>query len=196
MGEKALTIEQRLVEWAKQPGAVVLPLEREFIEQMRDFAKLGCGYGWMQQVIEWEWQSKGLGAWGPEYFGKRIAELEKHHAQECNDVDDLIEKLGLNVEQCRTDGGWLNVPKIISKLKDDPPWTKATGVVPEDVRDARRYEWLRQYLQVQADSPDDWTCWLALECIPYRSKADSAEELLDMLMSRFPLAASPADKES
>jgi hypothetical protein len=66
----------------------------------------------------------------------------------------------------------------------------ALGVVPEDVRDARRYRWLRQYLQVQADGPGDWTCWLAIECIPYRSKTDSAEELLDMLMSRFPLAAS------
>lgn len=52
--------------------------------------------------------------------------------------------------------------------------------------DAARYRWLRQHLEVQADGPDEWTCWLGLACLPYRSKTESAEELLDMMMARFP----------
>lgn len=70
-----MTVEEKLELWAKQPGAYVSPTEREFIVQMRSFAAAGIGYGWMQQIIEWEWQSKYPGAWGPEYFEKRIREL-------------------------------------------------------------------------------------------------------------------------
>lgn len=70
------TLEQRLAEWASQPGAVVTAPERTFIALMRNAAASGVGYGWMQQVIEWEWQSKGLGALGPEY-----AERERRKAK-------------------------------------------------------------------------------------------------------------------
>lgn len=71
-----MTVEERMREWLKQPGTAVMPGETQFIVDMRKAALHGVGYGWMQQVIEWEWQSKAEGAWGPEYFGKRIKELE------------------------------------------------------------------------------------------------------------------------
>lgn len=72
-----MTVESRLQEWSKQPGAVVVPAERQFIADMRKAAAAGVGYGWMQQIVEWEWQAQGLGAWGPEYFHMRIQELEQ-----------------------------------------------------------------------------------------------------------------------
>lgn len=59
------------------------------------------------------------------------------------------------------------------------------------VRDAERYRWLKPYLEVARDDDSKWTCWLALQCIPYRSTTESAEELLDKLIERFPPAASP-----
>lgn len=89
-----MTVEDRVKEWLKQPGARVMPGETEFIADMRKAALHGVGYGWMQQVIEWEWQSKGAGAWGPEYFEKRIAELtakEKAPDREAG-VDEILKK--------------------------------------------------------------------------------------------------------
>lgn len=71
------TVEDRLAEWLKQPGAVVTAAQRQFIDDMRRARAAGVGYGWMQQVIEWEWQARGTGAFGPEYFNKRIADLEE-----------------------------------------------------------------------------------------------------------------------
>jgi hypothetical protein len=74
----AKTLEDRLLEWQSQaPTCRVTNAERKFIADMRKAAECGVGYGWMQQAIEWEWQSKGEGAWGPEYFNQQIAELEK-----------------------------------------------------------------------------------------------------------------------
>jgi hypothetical protein len=58
------------------------PAEAQFILDMRCAAKRGVGYGFMQQVIEWEWQSKGPGAWGPEYFEQRIRELETKNGKD------------------------------------------------------------------------------------------------------------------
>jgi hypothetical protein len=74
-----MTVEEKLTAWASQgPTARVSPAERQFIEDMRKAAAAGVGYGWMQQVIEWEWQEKYPGtAWGYEYFMNQIRELEK-----------------------------------------------------------------------------------------------------------------------
>ena len=70
-----MTVEERLAEWEKQPGAKVSQAERNFIDDLRHYAAQGVGYGWMQQVIEWEWQAKDpTGAFGPEYFEKHRAE--------------------------------------------------------------------------------------------------------------------------
>lgn len=72
-----MTLEEKLGEWLKQRGTSIVCPEREFIKLMRKAAAEGVGYGWMQQIIEWEWQSKGPGAWGPEYFNREIQRLEK-----------------------------------------------------------------------------------------------------------------------
>jgi hypothetical protein len=64
-----------------------------------------------------------------------------------------------------------------------------SGQIEELRKDAERYRWLHQYLVVAADDPEDWTCWLALQCIPFRSKESDAQALLDTLIVRFPLDA-------
>jgi hypothetical protein len=70
-----MTLEDRLNGWLKQPGTRVTPAERQFIADMRKAAAAGVGYGWMQQVTEWEWQSKDpIGAWGPESYEKELAQ--------------------------------------------------------------------------------------------------------------------------
>ncbi len=55
--------------------------------------------------------------------------------------------------------------------------------------DAERFRWLEQYLQIAGDGPNEWTCWLALEQIPFRfdPRNGNAIELLDALMERWPL---------
>lgn len=72
------TVEERLAEWqAQSPACRTTGPEWQFIRMVRDAASKGVGYGWMQQVIEWEWQASCQGmAWGPEHFQQRIAELE------------------------------------------------------------------------------------------------------------------------
>lgn len=84
MSDKPLTVEQHLAAlWVQSPDTnCVSPEEWVFIRDMRNAARLGVGFGFMQQVIEWEWQAfcvaRGMpnGAWGPEYFNARIQELE------------------------------------------------------------------------------------------------------------------------
>ena len=77
-----MTAEQRLREWAKQPETAVSPAEWQFLAAVQQYAGRGVGFGFMAQVIEWEWQHycerMGFpgGAWGPEYYDNRIRELE------------------------------------------------------------------------------------------------------------------------
>lgn len=57
-----MTVEEILAQWQKQPGAVVTPAERQFIADMRKAAAAGVGYGWMRQVVGWEWKAvDGIG---------------------------------------------------------------------------------------------------------------------------------------
>lgn len=70
------TVEECLDAFLKQPNTFVTPAERQFIVDMRKAAAAGVGYGMMQQLIEWEWNSKAPGGWGPNYFGKEIQRLE------------------------------------------------------------------------------------------------------------------------
>lgn len=91
-------------------------------------------------------------------------------------------------QECETDAGH-STPCIYDK---SAPSAIAPPADPEHdalVKDAARYRWLLKYLVVEADSPEDWTCWLGLTCIPYRSKTSDPQELLDAMMARFPLAA-------
>lgn len=70
-------LEDRIAEWmAQSPVCTVTGPELQFIADMRKAAAAGVGYGWMQQICEWEWAAKGPAAWGPEYFHRRITELE------------------------------------------------------------------------------------------------------------------------
>ncbi len=57
-----------------------------------------------------------------------------------------------------------------------------------DEQDAKRYRWLKQYLKIASDGPGEWTCWLALDCIPIRVKPSEhdAEKLLDKMIARWP----------
>ena len=55
--------------------------------------------------------------------------------------------------------------------------------------DALRWRWWRQFAEVKRDSPGDWTCWIEIPCIAYRSQTTSPDELTDALIKRFPLAA-------
>lgn len=53
--KKRQSVEEILDIWEKQPGAVVSGAERQFIQDMRKAAMCGVGYGWMKQIIDWEW---------------------------------------------------------------------------------------------------------------------------------------------
>lgn len=73
-----MTLEERLDQWLKQPGTFVTEAERTFIADMRKARAAGVGYGWMQQVTEWEWQSHDpVGAWGPESFERERVQVGK-----------------------------------------------------------------------------------------------------------------------
>ena len=116
-----LTVEERLSEWMKQPGAFVRPCERLFIEDMRSAANASVGYGWMQQIIEWEWQNTlhhkwqlNSGAFGPDYFGKRIAELELAIAAERERGRRVREE---TIEKCA---------KIAEELKITTEWCEGS----------------------------------------------------------------------
>lgn len=76
-----MILEDKLREWLKQPGTFITDAEHQFIADMRKAAAAGVGYGWMQQITEWEWQSKGPGSWGPEYFQKRLSETGESNAR-------------------------------------------------------------------------------------------------------------------
>lgn len=55
----------------------------------------------------------------------------------------------------------------------------------QDAEDAARYRALAIYLSVKRDEPGDWTCWLELDCIPYRSQTEKPHELVDMLVEQI-----------
>lgn len=83
MPNESGTVEQRLFEWAKQPGAVVTSAEWDFIADMRHARANGVGYGWMQQVIEWEWQDESPEtALGPESYERELVAAQAELAEQ------------------------------------------------------------------------------------------------------------------
>lgn len=84
-----MSLEDKLAKWAQQPGAVVTAPERQFIEDMRKAARAGVGYGWMQQIIEWEWQSVGSEAWGPEIFNSENNRLRAERDEAVEALNDI-----------------------------------------------------------------------------------------------------------
>lgn len=69
-------IPAKLTRWAEQPGTRITRAELDFINEVHVAAEQFVGYGWMQQVIEWIWQERGIGSWGPESHQQRISDLE------------------------------------------------------------------------------------------------------------------------
>lgn len=57
-----------------------------------------------------------------------------------------------------------------------------------EIDDAYRGRWLLNHMRLERVHPGEWTCWLTLDMICFRSKTTSPVELLDELIQRFPLA--------
>ena len=76
---------------------------------------------------------------------------------------------------------------LMTKIQDQAlNYLSLDGQAKELMRDATRYRWLlRHALVVVRDVPADWTCWLGLAPIPFRSKTIDPSALLDELMARF-----------
>ena len=81
------TLEQRLEKWQQRSGAAVSAAERRFIADMRYAACNGVGYGWMQQIIEWEWQNKSPHSWGPECYERELAACQARLAEAGKDAE-------------------------------------------------------------------------------------------------------------
>lgn len=62
---------------------------------------------------------KGLSMASDDKAGGPFADFKKAGwEKECDDTDKLLEHLGLDPALCRTDGGWLNMPRIKALLDD------------------------------------------------------------------------------
>lgn len=62
-------------------------------------------------------------------------------------------------------------------------------VEPKDAdteRDALRWRWWLKHMTVARDEIGSWTCWVAMACVPFRSKTESVNDLTDSLIERFP----------
>ena len=49
-----------------------------------------------------------------------MSALQRALRRECDDTDALLRHLGLDPKRCRTEGGWLNVPRIKTLLAEQP----------------------------------------------------------------------------
>lgn len=59
---------------------------------------------------------------------------------------------------------------------------------PNQAADALRWRWwLANGLRVARDQKGDWTCWIEIPFIPFRSQTNDPCELTDALLARFPL---------
>lgn len=72
-----VSVEEHLAAWAKQATSCEVTLaEWGFVADMRKAFRAGVGFGWMQSIVEVEWNAKhGPHAWGPRYFEREIAKL-------------------------------------------------------------------------------------------------------------------------
>lgn len=72
---------------------------------------------------------------------------------------------------------------------------REVGAPKMDMRekqDALRWRWWRaNHMKVGRDEPGDWTCWVEIPCIAYRSQTTDPDELTDVLIARFPLDGKP-----
>jgi hypothetical protein len=51
-----------------------------------------------------------------------------------------------------------------------------------EITDAERYQALKEFLAVARDEPGEWTCWLDLSCVPFRSQTTDPQELVDLIV--------------
>ena len=51
-----------------------------------------------------------------------------------------------------------------------------------DTQDAKRYRALRLHLKVVSDDPDSYSRWLELDVVPFRSKAEEVDAIVDQLV--------------
>lgn len=67
--------------------------------------------------------------------------------------------------------------QIVSALRDGSPILK----------DAERYWALAGFLRIERSDPNSWTCWLALDQVPFRfdPSRDDPAALLDAMVERF-----------
>lgn len=119
-------LPRQIKEWLKQPGSRLGEDERLFIQCVRHFAGRSVGYGFMQQVCEWEWQAAcerdGLpgSAWGPEYFHNS---REKAVLAEREACVKLVASAETEDEYCTDPDGeersWVNWSRTRDKIVAD-----------------------------------------------------------------------------
>lgn len=88
-----MTVERRLQEFTDQHGGGELPSSvTNFLQIMRAYSTLGLGYGFMIQLIEWEWQhATGGMVRGPESLNIQIKDM----AEEIQDLRDCLRQHGI-----------------------------------------------------------------------------------------------------
>lgn len=65
---------------------------------------------------------------------------------------------------------------------DGPPLVALLTAVEATLKDAERWRAINKYLSVERDVAGEWTCWLELECVPWRSQTTDVNELADKLV--------------
>lgn len=78
-------------------------------------------------------------------------------------------------------------PGLVDPTSSEPPEQKYLTAIAALKNDADRWRWWKPLMRVGRDEPGDWTCWVEMECVPYRSQTTSVDELTDALKDRFPL---------
>lgn len=86
-----MTVEQRLQSFVEQYGDSGLPpYVLNFLQIVRTYSAMGLGYGFMIQLIEWEWQhATGGQVRGPESLNLQVKAMSE-------EIQDLRETLRLH----------------------------------------------------------------------------------------------------
>ena len=98
----------------------------QFVADMRKAAKAGVGYGFMQQVTEWEWQDNHDHSWGPEYFGEERKKLTDEIGVLQNDKETLLAVKGQLYASIEKRQQTINAARAEIELK-----TKALNLIAE-----------------------------------------------------------------
>lgn len=126
--------------------------DKLFIANMRHAAKNGVGYGFMQQITEWEWQDNGDYAWGPEFFAEERKTLTAEGTRKDGALRD-IQKLSGDWYQGATEKKagtammeiWARCNEILDTdsgrehqvIEETPEMTEAIGIPMKPTDDSR-----------------------------------------------------------